>query len=184
MLVRLASHWWLFLIRGILARALGLAMPWFPGAAILTIAILFGAYAFVDGVVAVVAAVRMNHAEGRWPWLLGEGILGILVGVITFVSPLATIVALAYLVGVWFVLTGIAAIASAYRVRGTVANEVFMVLVGLLSIFAGVIVFFTPVWGLFALVWTVSVYAILAGIFFIGLAMRLRRLAARLPGHP
>ncbi|HZO95633.1 MAG TPA: HdeD family acid-resistance protein [Candidatus Baltobacteraceae bacterium] len=176
MIARLASHWWLFLIRGILALALGVAVPIFPGAAIVTIAILFGAYAFVDGIVAIAAAVRMNHAEGRWPWLLVEGVLGILVGLITFFWPLATIVALAYLAGAWFILTGALAIASAVRMRGHLANEIFLILVGFVSVFAGVVIFFTPIWGLYAVIWTVSVYAILTGIFFIGLAFRLRRL--------
>ena len=184
MVARLASHWWIFLIRGILALALGIAIPFFPGAAILTIAILFGAYAFVDGVFAIVAAVRMNHAEGNWPWLLVEGVLGIIVGVITFVSPLATIVALAYLAGVWFVLTGALTIASALRIRGHVANEIFLILLGFLSLFAGVVIFFTPIWGVFALLWTFCVYAILAGIFFLGLAFRLRGLGKRTGSIP
>ncbi len=182
MLARLASYWWIFLIRGILALALGCAIPFFPGAAIFAIAILFGAYAFVDGIVAIGAAVRMNHAEGRWIWLLVEGVLGVVAGVITFFWPLITIVALAYLVGFWFVLTGVVAIGTAMQVRGHLANEIFMILVGFLSIFAGVVIFFTPGWGVFALLWTVGIYAILAGIFFIGLAFRLRAAGRRLGG--
>ncbi len=177
MIARISSHWWVFLIRGILALALGIAMPFFPGAAIFAIAILFGAYAFVDGIFAIVAAVRMNHAESRWPWLIVEGVLGILVGVITFFAPLATIVGLAYLVGFWFIVTGLLSVATGVRMRGHLANEIWLIVVGLLSILAGIIVYFTPLWGLFVLVWTISVYAILAGIFFIGLAFRLRRLA-------
>ena len=181
MIARITSHWWLFLIRGILALALGLAMPWFPGAAIFAIAIVFGAYAFVDGVVAIMAAVRMNHAEGNWPWLIVEGIVGIAVGVITFFAPLATIVALAYLVGAWFVVTGVASLATALRMRGHLAGEIFLIVISFLSIFAGIVVFFTPAWGVFALVVTIGAYAIITGLVFIGLAFRLRKLGGR-PG--
>ncbi|HEV3086644.1 MAG TPA: HdeD family acid-resistance protein [Candidatus Elarobacter sp.] len=183
MIARLASHWWLFLIRGILALALGIALPFFPGAAIFTLAILFGAYAFVDGIVAIAAAIRMNHAEANWWWLLLEGVLGILVGVLTFFYPGITALWLVYLFGAWAVITGILAIASAIRLRLAIANEILMILFGALSVVAGIVIFFVPVYGVFAIVWTISIYAILAGIFLIGLAFRLRGLPGRLtPG--
>jgi len=182
MLARLGAHWWVFLLRGILALALGIAIPFFPGAAIFAIAILFGAYALVDGVFAIVAAVRMNHGESRWPWLIVEGVLGVVVGLITFFAPLATIVGLAYLVGFWFVVTGILSVVTGVRMRGHLANEILLIVVGLLSVFAGVVVYFTPSLGLFVLVWTISVYAILAGIVFVALAFRLRGLSHRLGG--
>ncbi len=178
MIARIRSHWWLFLVRGIVALALGIAMPFFPGAAIFAIAILFGAYAFVDGVFAIVAAVRMSHSDARWPWLIVEGIVGVVVGLITFFVPLATVVALAYLVGVWFVITGLLSVATGLRMRGHLANEIWLIVVGLLSLFAGVIVFFTPLWGLIVLLWVICAYAILAGIVFIWLAVRLRGAAA------
>ncbi len=181
MIARVSSHWWLFLVRGILALLLGLTMPFFPGAAIFAIAVLFGAYAFVDGIVAIVAATRMSHAEGKWPWLIAEGVVGIAVGVITFFAPLATIVALAYVVGAWLIVSGLASLVTAMRMRGHLGGEILLIVVSVLSLFAGVIVFLTPAWGLVALVITVSVYAILTGLFFIGLAFRLRKLGGALP---
>ncbi|HEY0613036.1 MAG TPA: HdeD family acid-resistance protein [Candidatus Elarobacter sp.] len=176
MIARLSSHWWLFLIRGILALALGILMPLFPGAAIFTVAILFGAYAFVDGIVAIVAAVRMNHADTRWAWLLLEGALGVIVGVITFFYPGITALWLVYLFAAWAIVTGILAIATALRLRSVVSNEWLTILLGVLSVIAGIVIFFVPVAGVFAIVWTISIYALLAGIFLIGLAFRLRGL--------
>ncbi|MEA2720680.1 MAG: hypothetical protein QOJ39_2544 [Candidatus Eremiobacteraeota bacterium] len=176
MIARLSNHWWLFLIRGILAIMLGILMPLFPGAAIYTLAILFGAYAFVDGIVAIVAAVRSNHADGNWIWLLVEGVLGIGVGVITFFYPGITALWLVYLFAAWALLTGILAIATAIRVRQAVANELLTILIGVISIVAGIVIFFVPVAGVVAIAWTIGVYAFLAGIFLIGLAMRLKRI--------
>ncbi len=184
MIARMSSHWWLFLIRGLLALALGILFALFPGAAIFTLAILFGAYAFVDGIVAIAAAVRMNHADYNWIWLLLEGVLGIIVGIITFAYPTITALWLIYLFGAWAVLSGIFAIASAFRIRQAIANEILMILLGVISVAAGIVIFFVPVIGLFALVWTISIYAILAGIFLIGLAFRLRRLHTPATGAP
>lgn len=176
MVAQVASHWWLFLIRGILAILLGIAMPLFPGAAILTLALLFGAYAFVDGIVAIAAAIRMDHADGNPAWLIVEGFLGLAVGVITFVYPGLTALWLVYLFAAWAILTGILAIFTAVRMRAVIQNEWITVILGVLSIVAGVAIWFAPAAGVLALVWIISVYALLAGIFFIGLALRLRGL--------
>jgi uncharacterized membrane protein HdeD (DUF308 family) len=176
MIERLSSHWWLFLIRGILAVALGILMGAFPGAAVFTLAIFFGAYAFVDGIVAIATAIRMNHADYNWLWLLLEGVLGVLVGVITFFFPAFVALWLVFLFGAWAVLTGIFAIVTAIRIRQAIANEILMILFGAISIVAGIAIYVFPLYGVFALAWTIGIYAILAGIFMIGLAFRLRRL--------
>ena len=184
MITRLASHWWLFLIRGILAIALGILMPLFPTAAIFTIAILFGAYAFVDGIVAIVAAIRMNHADLSWMWLVLEGFLGIAVGALTFFNPGITALFLVYLFGGWAVATGVLTIVSAIRLRKVISNETLLILLGILSVAAGIVIFWAPIYGVFAIVWTVGVYALLTGIFFIWLAFRLRRLPDVLAATP
>jgi uncharacterized membrane protein HdeD (DUF308 family) len=183
MIARLSSHWWLFLIRGILALALGILLPLFPGAAIFTLALLFGAYAFVDGIVAIAAAIRMNHAEHNWGWLLVEGVLGVLVGVITFFYPGITVLWLIYLFAAWAILSGIAAIVTAVRLRALV-NEWLTIVLGALSLIAGIVILFEPAVGALAIVWTISVYTILAGIVLIGLALRLRGLHGRVAGTP
>ena len=184
MIAQLSSHWWLFLIRGILALALGILIPLFPGAAILTLALLFGAYALVDGVVAIIAAIRMNHAEGNWIWMLLEGVLGVIVGAITFIFPGLVALWLVFLFGAWAILTGILAIVSAFQIRQAIANEILMILFGAISIVAGIAIFVFPIYGVFALAWTIGIYAILAGIFLIGLAFRLRNLHGTAAGSP
>jgi uncharacterized membrane protein HdeD (DUF308 family) len=151
MIARIASHWWLFLIRGLLALALGLLIPWFPGAAIFAVAIVFGAFCFADGIVAIFTAVRMQHADSAWGWLL-----------------------VAYLLGAWALVTGLLGIGSAIRLRRTVPNEWLWLLGSALSVVFGLVVFAAPLYGLLVIIWMISIYAIFAGVFFIGLAFRLR----------
>ncbi|HEY4441942.1 MAG TPA: DUF308 domain-containing protein [Candidatus Elarobacter sp.] len=176
MLERLVSHWWLFLIRGLLAIVFGVLLLVWPAAGLFTIAILFGAYAFVDGVFALVASFRMSHEGRRWIWLLLEGIVGIAAGIAAALLPAAAIFALTILLGAWAIITGVLAIASAMTIRAHVANEILAILLGLLSIVFGLVVFWLPAIGIIALLYTVSFYAILAGVLLIGLAFRLRRL--------
>lgn len=174
---RLTSHWWLFLVRGILALALGIAVPFFPGAALFTIAILFGVYAILDGIAALYAAFRMTHADGRWGWLFVEGIAGLAAGGYALVFPGAAVFALAWLLGAWALITGILALGSAFSARRHLGNEWLWALTGALSIVFGIAVFFAPALGVIALIYFFSFYAIVAGVLFIGLALRLRHLA-------
>ncbi len=181
MMQRIGTHWWLFLIRGILALALGFALPFFPVGALFTIVILFGFYAIFDGVVALVSAFRMTHTDGRWVWLTVEGIVGLVAGAYALFNPGVAILALSWLLGAWALITGILALGSAFTVRRHVANEIFWVIGAIISIVFGIGVFFAPAIGAWALIYFLSLYAIVAGFIFIGLAMRLRRLGDAAP---
>jgi uncharacterized membrane protein HdeD (DUF308 family) len=58
MLHQLTRHWWVLAVRGALAILFGvIAFAW-PGITVAALVLLWGAYAFVDGVFALVAAVR------------------------------------------------------------------------------------------------------------------------------
>jgi uncharacterized membrane protein HdeD (DUF308 family) len=178
----IASHWWLFLVRGILALGLGLALPFFPFAALIAIAILFGVYATLDGIVSLVAAFRMSHTDGRWVWLTVEGIIGLVAGAYALFQPAVAILALSWLLGAWALVTGVLALGSALSVRRHIENEIFWILGAIVSIVFGIAVFFAPAVGAWALIYLFSFYAIAAGVIFIGFAMRLRRIHR--PKHP
>ena len=174
MLHALARNWWALLVRGIAAVIFGiLALAW-PGSAWLAIAILFGAYAFVDGVFAIVAAVRAAETHERWLPFLIEGIIGIVIGGITFYDIRITILALYFTIAVWALLTGIMEIAAGIQLRKHVANEAWLILGGVLSILFAVLMWWRPVAGAVAVVWIIGIYAIVFGITMIGLSLRLR----------
>ena len=181
MIQTVARHWWILLLRGILAVVLGVLAIALPGVTALALALIFGAYALVDGIVAIVAAVRMSRSGGRWGWLLAEGILGVLFGIAALVFPGITLLLLVFIVAGWAIITGVTAITTAWRVRAEVKGEWLWMLIGALSILFGILVAFEPAAGLFAVVYTFAFYAILTGLTFIGLAFRLRTAAPAAP---
>src|SRR5258705_10387162 len=83
----LIRNWWAFALRGALGILLGLAAFLFPGITLGALVLLFGAYAVVDGVVAVVAGVRAAEHRERWGALLLEGIAGVAAGGVGFCWP-------------------------------------------------------------------------------------------------
>ena len=175
MLGVLARNWWTLLIRGIAAVVFGvLAFAW-PGATIVALVILFGAYAFVDGVFAIVAAIRAAQSHERWwPFLL-EGIVGIAIAAITYFEPHVTAFALYFTIAAWAFLTGILEIAAAIQLRKQIANELWLILGGVLSLLFGVLMIWQPLAGAIAIVWVIGAYAIMFGILMIGLSLRLRK---------
>lgn len=96
MLVVFAGAWWLMALRGIFAVLFGISSFLWPAVALVTPTVLFGAYAFFDGVLSVSAAFWRAPRSERWWMLLFEGMVGLLAGTLAFVwAPIAAF-ALAY----------------------------------------------------------------------------------------
>src|SRR5215472_2987457 len=87
MLHALATNWWLVLLRGIAGILFGiLAFAW-PGLTLLTLVLLYGAYALVDGICALAAAFSGRAKPVPTWWLIVVGLLGIAAGLVTFLWP-------------------------------------------------------------------------------------------------
>ncbi len=169
-------NWWAFLIRGIAAIIFGLLAIFATRAALFALVIFFGAYALVDGIFAIIAAFRRIETHERWGILMLEGVIGVVIGIITFFVPGVTLLFLAYLIAVWALLTGISEIVEAIRLREVIRHEWLLILSGVLSVIFGLIMLFVPGAGLLAVTLIIGVYAIIFGIVEIGLALRLRGL--------
>jgi uncharacterized membrane protein HdeD (DUF308 family) len=180
------GHWWALAIRGAIAILFGLAALLRPDIALQALILLFGAYALVDGVFAVVGVFGGTRGgTPRW-LLLIEGIAGILAGLIAFVLPGLTAVVLLYLIAVWAIVTGIFEIASAIRLRQEITGEWALIVGGALSILFGVILaVIGPVAGLLSLIWLIGVYAVAFGILMLITAFQVRgRDASSGPDRP
>lgn len=178
MLRALADNWWLLLLRGIAAIIFGVLAFFWPGITLLTLVLFWGAYALVDGVLALWAAI-----SGRVPtmtpgprWWLGiVGIAGIAAGIMTFAWPGMTTFILLMFIAAWAIVTGVMEIWGAVRLRKEIEGEWLLVLSGLLSVAFGVILFAQPGTGALALVWLIGWFAVLFGIVNIALAFRLKQ---------
>jgi uncharacterized membrane protein HdeD (DUF308 family) len=181
MVATLSKRWWVFLIKGIAAIIFGiLAFAW-PGMTILTLTIIFGAYAFVNGVMALAAAVG-GLAGTKWWALLLEALISLIVAFFVWDQPVMSAVTLVYAVGFWAVLTGILEVIAGVQLRETIVNEWLYVLAGVVSIIFGVWVLRNPVAGALAIVWVIGIYAIVFGILQIFLSLRLNGLKSA--AHP
>ena len=102
-LAEVASNWWALALRGSLAILVALLAFAMPGITLGALVMLFGFYAFVDGVLAIAAALRGVREHDRWGWMLIEGIAGVFAGFIAFFVPAVATLAIVWLVATWAV---------------------------------------------------------------------------------
>ena len=175
LLEAMAKTWWLVLLRGIAGIVFGvLAFVW-PGLTLLTLVILYGAYALVDGVFALIAAFSGGAKPVPTWWLIVVGVAGIAAGIVTFVWPGMTAFVLIIFIGAWAIVHGIFEIVGAIRLRKEIDNEWWLILAGVLSVIFGIIVLVAPGAGALGLIWVIGAYSIVFGILLVGLSLRLRK---------
>ena len=186
MLNQMSHNWWLVVLRGLIAIAfavLGFLAPTLAGLVLIS---LFGAYAFVDGIFALVAGIAHARSNRHWWLLVLEGILGILVGIIVFfrpgISALFLGILIAYWIAAWAVVTGVLEIIAAFRLRQEVANEVWLIIGGILSIVLGVVLFIVnPLVAATSTLYAILFYALLFGISQLILGIRMHSMAGHVP---
>lgn len=174
MVERLASHWWLPILRGAIAVLFGVAVIAWPGETVLILILIFGAFCFVDGIFAVISAIRFATQHERWALLLIEGIVGILFGILAYLAPAAIALFFVAFFAAWAIVTGIFELIMAIRVRAGLGRELLLIASGILSILLGVVLFIEPALGLLVWAWTLGIYAIVFGILMIVFGIRLR----------
>jgi uncharacterized membrane protein HdeD (DUF308 family) len=176
MLDVLTQKWWAVALRGILAIVFGIVALAFPGETLVSLAVVFGAYAFVSGVFAIIAAFGIGGRDGVWYVL--DGILGIAIGLAAFFFPGIAAQTLVFLVGLWAILMGIVEVIAGFELP--IQRDWLLVIAGIASIIFGVLVFISPVSGALAVAWTTGVYALVYGASMLAFGIRLRGLRGKL----
>ena len=173
---QLSSRWWTFLLRGIVALAVAVFAFMMPGAMATALVYIFAAYFIISGVATLAAGVSLTGA-GNWWLLILLGIVEAILGFIMLAEPGAGPLALAYIFAIWVILAGTTEISAATMMRDyTNGNEVWWILLGLVTLAIGIYVVINPNLGVPALVYTVGIYAALAGISLVVLSFRIKGL--------
>jgi uncharacterized membrane protein HdeD (DUF308 family) len=166
----LTSRWWVVLVRGLAAIAFGVITFFAPKISLMTLVILWGGYVFIDGVSSLVMATKAGR---HWGWLLFEGAVSVAAGVLAFIRPQLTALALLMLIALRALLGGIAEIVTALQLRRHVEGEWRLALVGALSVGFGLLLVAAPGTGAMALLWMIGTYAVIFGALLVALSLRL-----------
>ncbi len=169
-----AGSWWAVALRGVAAIVFGLIALFLPGDALLALVLVFSAFALVNGISAIVMALRERTIYPRWWVLFLQGALSVVVGVIAFIWPGITALTLLYVIAFWAITSGVFEIIAAVELRKSIDNEWLLALSGVLSIIFGVLLVLFPGTGALTLVWLIGSYSIVFGVLLVILGFRLR----------
>lgn len=173
MMAVLAQNWWAIGIRGVLAILFGMIALFLPGATMLSLVIVFAAYAFVDGVFGIVSAIRTAREHERWGFLVIEGLVNIAAAAVAVLWPGITVVAFVFLIAFWAILTGILELVAAFRLEFTDGRG-WLIFGGVVSVLYGILLIVAPMAGAVVLTWWLGAYALVFGVCLVVLAFRLR----------
>ncbi|MBV8164743.1 MAG: DUF308 domain-containing protein [Candidatus Eremiobacteraeota bacterium] len=172
----LASKWWTFVLRGIVALALAFFAFTQPQSIATVLVYVVAAYFIISGLFEFFAGLSFTGI-GSWWALILVGVVQVMLGIIMIAKPGVGPLALAYLVGIWAFSTGLVEISSAIAFRNVITNEFWWILLGLVTLGLGVYVVLRPDLGVLSLVYAVGIYAVLAGITLIATGFRIKNLA-------
>ena len=175
----MAEHWWVVLLRGVLAILFGVLAYTWPGLTALILVTIWGAYALIDGIVGVVAGIR-----GKWGSLVVLGVIGIAAGIVAFLWPGLTAITLLWVIAFWAIVAGVLQISAAIRLRKEVQGEWLWILSGILTVALGVLFFMYPGAGILSVTWLVAALAIVWGILLVMLSFKLKGLKGKLAAQP
>jgi uncharacterized membrane protein HdeD (DUF308 family) len=180
MLQSLGSRWWVFLLRGVVAIAAGIIAIEIPGIALLSLVMLFSAFAIVDGIACLVIGFKGESDGTVWWTMVALGALAIIAGIGAFAYPKITLAVLLGIVAATAIMRGVFEVAAAIRLRKVIDDEWVLGISGALSVLFGALLLARPVVGLAVLAMLMGCFMIAVGAMQIVLSLRLRKVHSRL----
>lgn len=140
-------------VGGLVSLIVGIVILVWPGKSAMVVAGIIAVWALIAGLVNIAIGI-FSRALGTWPRIgyLVLGVLFLVAAVITFGNLGAAAVSLGVLLGIIVGITWLIEGIVALTLLGDASSKTWTILYAVLSIIAGVIVLFSPLWGA-ALLW-------------------------------
>jgi uncharacterized membrane protein HdeD (DUF308 family) len=158
-----SRYWWVPVVRGLVAIALGVFAFVWPIATITALVLVFGVVALVDGVLAIAAGIAARRLMSDWWVLLLQGFVGIAIGILTVVYPSITALAFVVLIAVWAIGVGVLQVVAAVKLRRAISGGWWLALGGVLGVAFGILLMSNPVGGGVGVVWLIGTFALVWG---------------------
>jgi uncharacterized membrane protein HdeD (DUF308 family) len=169
---------WALGLKGLASVVLGALILAWPGISVFALTIVFGVYALATGIVELGGAFSSRLKGERWALVL-SGLLGIAVGIMVLAWPGISALALLYVIGVFAILLGLAAIAASLWLPLDGGDTALMILNGLVSIVFGIVIFAKPGAGALAVLALIAAFALVTGVSELVLAIGGKHLLLR-----
>lgn len=103
---------------GAFGVVLGAVLLFWPGATISVLAIVIGAWGVVAGILATISGLSVRRVPGSgWAWGTFWGIVTMAFGFVLIVNPAGSVSAVAWIIGLYAVLSGVLLVAAGFAIR-------------------------------------------------------------------
>jgi uncharacterized membrane protein HdeD (DUF308 family) len=160
----LSQYWWVAVVRGVIAILFGVLAFTLPMQTLAALVLVFGAFALVDGVFTVAAAISGRKMTPDWWIMLLQGLVGIGVGMLTWFNPAITAVVLLVYIAFWAVFVGVLQLFAAVKLRHEIVGEWWLALGGILGVAFGLLLLWRPAAGALTVLWLIATFAIVWGV--------------------
>jgi uncharacterized membrane protein HdeD (DUF308 family) len=178
MLQSLSRYWWVLVVRGVISIIFAVFAFMNPKAAFTTLVLALGIFLLADGIMALYLGAGMRNHDRDWWIVVLEGLLGVGLGVLTFINPEITAAGVLLFIALWCLVTGVFEISTAIRLREEIDNEWMLGIAGVISIALGLLMLINPTAGAMSITMWIGFYALMFGGLMILLGIRVKRAAA------
>lgn len=180
----MARAWQVTLIIGLVTLALGIVVASNPSGSLNLIAVLLGITLLITGIFHLVRAFTGDEGHRIWPGI--AGLLLVVVGVALIRHLHLTVALIGLLVGISWIVEGVSALALGLS-RGSSEGQGWWIFFGIISLIGGIVVAASPVTTVTVLAVLLGIWFIIQGAFMIIAALMLRRAvnkpqATKVPG--
>ncbi len=159
------KHFMLPGLNGVLTIVFGLIAIVFPGIALVGLAVMFAVFIMVGGLSLVVNAWRVRKFNERWKFMMAEGLIGLMVGLLILVYPEESAAVFVTIMGIWAILIGIILFAASFALSHFVFQRGLVIISGVLSTLFGLLIMVNPFESTRVIVVLIGIYVIAYGIF-------------------
>ena len=178
LVARVGRHWGWVLAFGIITVVVGIAALAWPGRTLVVVAVLFGIQLIVMGIFRFASAIASDDLTGGSRVLLALlGVLSLIIGLYAVRHVLITLLALAVLLGIFWIVSGAVELFMALSHR-EMRHRGWNSVMGAISVLAGIVVLAIPGISLLVLAVVLSVWLVFFGVMQISVAVRIRSLGA------
>ncbi len=176
-----SKFWWSFVVRGFVAVLFGLFVISWPGLSLDGLVFTFGIFALLQGILSIIPG--LSELGGRIYFLLIEGLVGILAGVLTFLGPglgrifwpeVATKTLLVF-IALWALLSGIAEVVGSFRLAGAIKEKWLITLSGFVCLLLGLVLLFRSGLGAVGNAWVIGLFIIVFGLLWLSVGFKARK---------
>lgn len=122
----ISTNWWMGLLEGVVSVVFGLMAFMWPGITAIILLFIVAAWAFVSGIIELMAAVQLRKVISG-EWVLGlTGILSISIALLLVAQPGAGAVAVTWLIGLYAFIFGALLLYLGVKIRNLPDRNIYV----------------------------------------------------------